>query len=310
MKNKILKFLLVGMMIFPVCFGLVACGSSKEKISKVNAKEVYFLSAVNSAQILVENSGTQRSLVNASNSTADQDYSLLNKYLNAFETSIINDNSFNQTVSKPTEEVDGEYAEYAVKISATLATVDGTNDEFILYYNEINSVTNEKIEDDETEINTTLEGVILINNDKFEVSGEKSVEIEGNEIETEIMFTTKNKNNPLDYVTVKQEVEEDEIEYTYSVYQNETLKSRTKIEYEFDAEDNENELTLQFMNIENESYSSVKYSIETQTENQTMYFNVKIKSNSAVTEKFKIYIEENQYRYVFGEDAESLYPRG
>ena len=118
----------------------------------------------------------------------------------------------------------------------------------------VNTVTETEIDDgvEETEVSTTLSGVMVFDGKEFEVSGKKEIETEGNEKETSIEFTTKSKANPLNYVKIKQSVEVEngaqEVEYEYEIYEN-GEKAR---EFKLEVEDENGKTEVSFkMEIEN-----------------------------------------------------------
>lgn len=293
-------------MVVQLCIGLFTAWScSKKRTSSVNAKDIYMFSAVTSASYLSETTSssiTKNLLAGESDLSRPElvkdDIENINSYLNMFEGYLLNGN-INQSTSKTTE-ADGDYANYNIKLTATLPNGNGTNTEFKMYYNEINSETNIGIEDDEeeTEVNTKLNGVMIVNKNIFYVTGEKVVEIEENETEIEITFTTKSKDNPNNYIVVKQEMELGEIEYEYKIYEDGNLVSSTKIEWEKDEDDDEEELTLQFKNLSNGTLNNLKYSLEKIEENDILKFEIKCKYNG-ITEKFYVVDNGDFYTYTY-----------
>lgn len=99
-----------------------------------------------------------------------------------------------------------------------------------IYYNKI---LKEKEEDEET---YDLEGIIIINNQEYKISG--ITEKEEDEIETTIKINL-NENN---YFIIKQEIEEDEQEFIYSNYENNTLIQKSSLSIE--KEKNETEIII------------------------------------------------------------------
>lgn len=77
---------------------------------------------------------------------------------------------------------------------------------------------------------------MVFGDQKFDVTGKKEIETEGNEKETSIEFTTKSKANPLNYVKIKQSVEVEngaqEVEYEYEIYENGEKVREFKLEIE------------------------------------------------------------------------------
>ena len=309
MKNKFFKGLITCLLVVPLCIGLfTACScSKKQNLSNFNSKEIYMFSAITSASYLsdVTNNALQSNkflgageVANSRPELVANDIESINTYLKMFEGYLLN-GKINQTSSKPTS-ADGEYSKYNTKLTASLLNLDGTYTNFTMYYDEINSVTKVEIDDNELEeeVSTTLSGVMLVNNNVFDVTGEKVVETEDNETEIEIKFTTKSRTNPQNYIVVEQEMEYGEIEFEYKLYENGLLVSNTEIEFENDEKENEKELSLQFKNVSNGTLSNIKYSIEKVVVNGETRFEVRCKNNNQ-TVRFYVLDNGTTYTYVY-----------
>lgn len=139
-----------------------------------------------------------------------------------------------QNVAENTDK-DGEFKDYPFVMTIT---VGNTGISAKMYYREVNTVTKTEIDDgvEETEVSTTLSGVMVFGDQKFDVTGKKEIETEGNETETSIEFTTKSQANPLNYVKIKQSVEVEngaqEVEYEYKIYENGEKVREFKLEIE------------------------------------------------------------------------------
>ena len=101
-----------------------------------------------------------------------------------------------------------------------------------MYYTEHAKNDADKEVDDDDEIETTLNGVIVYGTEKYTVSGEKEIDPQDSEIE--IVFTTKSIDNPTDYIIVEQEIERNEISYEYTIVENGREVSKKEVEYETD----------------------------------------------------------------------------
>ena len=268
-------------------------GGNTAVVNKPTSKEVYAMSALSSVTCLSEMGGGQlaKTLATADGEVATtrpaelgEDVIQIKKYLQMFEGILLN-NGTNEVVTTPTVD-DGEYATYQFKMVISLPTVGGENVVYTMYYNEKASAENapeenEKLplaqeeangnapikdegdddEEDELEtVATKLNGVMIVGNEIFDVTGEKEIETEEGETEAEITFTTKSRENPNNYIVVKQEIEADEIEYAYSIYENGKLVSKTQVERE--SEDGEEEFSIQFVNIVDNTKTKTKYNIE------------------------------------------------
>lgn len=306
-KSKILSWVMFALLAIPSSLLLSGCGEPTTYAA--DKKEVYAFSALSSAQYLSKQTEQiqQRSKLLFANEVATarpelikNDIETINEYVGMFEGYLFN-GGMKPTETTPSVAVDGEiYGKYNIKLSMNIPNANDSKTEYIMYYNELNSETDVEIDDEdeeEVETETSLEGVLLFDSQVFIVSGEKSVEIEGNEHEVEIKFTTKSKTNPNNYIVVKQEMEQEEIEFEYSIYENGSLKSKNKIEWE--SEDNEQELSIQFISLVDGSYSKVKYNLEKEISEGKNIIKVKYK-NGENQESFTITDNGTKNLYNYG----------
>ena len=255
MKKKIISIVCALALIGTMTAALTACdvkggGGNAEKV-KVNANDVYALSALTGAEYLdqTESGATGAAETTRPGVITDADVSGIKDCLNMFDD-IISGGGITQTVEK-NEDVEGLYKDYPFVMTVTVGNTGITAK---MYYKEVNTVTETEIDDgeEETEVSTTLSGVMVFDGKEFEVSGKKEIETEGNEKETSIEFTTKSKANPLNYVKIKQSVEVEngaqEVEYEYEIYENGEKAREFKLEIE--DENGKTEVTFK-MEIEN-----------------------------------------------------------
>ena len=255
MKKKIISIVCALALIGTMTAALTACdvkggGGNAAKV-KVNAKDVYALSALTGAEYLdqTESGATGAAETTRPGVITDADVSGIKDCLNMFDD-IISGGGITQTVEK-NEDVEGLYKDYPFVMTVTVGNTGITAK---MYYKEVNTVTETEIDDgeEETEVSTTLSGVMVFDDKEFEVSGKKEIETEGNEKETSIEFTTKSKANPLNYVKIKQSVEVEngaqEVEYEYEIYENGEKVREFKLEIE--DENGKTEVTFK-MEIEN-----------------------------------------------------------
>lgn len=255
MKKKIISIVCALALVGTMTAALTACdvkggGGNAEKV-KVDAKDVYALSALTGAEYLdqTESGATGAAETTRPGVITDADVSGIKDCLNMFDD-IISGGGITQTVEK-NEDVEGLYKDYPFVMTVTVGNTGITAK---MYYKEVNTVTETEIDDgeEETEVSTTLSGVMVFDDKEFEVSGKKEIETEGNEKETSIEFTTKSKANPLNYVKIKQSVEVEnaaqEVEYEYEIYEN-GEKAR---EFKLEIEDENGKTEVSFkMEIEN-----------------------------------------------------------
>lgn len=239
MKKKIISIVCALALIGTMTAALTACdvkggGGNAAKV-KVNANDVYALSALTGAEYLdqTESGATGAAETTRPGVITDADVSGIKDCLNMFDD-IISGGGIKQTVEK-NEDVEGLYKDYPFVMTVTVGNTGITAK---MYYKEVNTVTETEIDDgvEETEVSTTLSGVIVFDDKEFEVSGKKEIETEGDEKETSIEFTTKSKANPLNYVKIKQSVEVEngaqEVEYEYEIYENGEKVREFKLEIE------------------------------------------------------------------------------
>lgn len=254
MKKKIISIVCALALIGTMTAALTACdvkgGGNAAKV-KVNANDVYALSALTGAEYLdqTESGATGAAETTRPGVITDADVSGIKDCLNMFDD-VISGGGITQTVEK-NEDVEGLYKDYPFVMTVTVGNTGITAK---MYYKEVNTVTETEIDDgeEETEVSTTLSGVMVFDDKEFEVSGKKEIETEGNEKETSIEFTTKSKANPLNYVKIKQSVEVEngaqEVEYEYEIYEN-GEKAR---EFKLEVEDENGKTEVSFkMEIEN-----------------------------------------------------------
>lgn len=255
MKKKIISIVCALALIGTMTAALTACdvkggGGNAAKV-KVNAKDVYALSALTGAEYLAQ---TESGATGAAETTrpgviTDADVSGIKDCLNMFDD-ILAGGGISQNVAENTDK-DGEFKDYPFVMTVTVGNTGITAK---MYYKEVNTVTETEIDDgeEETEVSTTLSGVMVFDGKKFDVTGKKEIETEGDEKETSIEFTTKSKANPRNYVKIKQSVEVEngaqEVEYEYEIYEN-GEKAR---EFKLEIEDENGKTEVSFkMEIEN-----------------------------------------------------------
>lgn len=239
MKKKIISIVCALALIGTMTAALTACdvkggGGNAAKV-KVNANDVYALSALTGAEYLDQ---TERGATGAAETTrpgviTDADVSGIKDCLKMFDD-VISGGGITQTVEK-NEDVEGLYKDYPFVMTVTVGNTGITAK---MYYKELNTVTETEIDDgeEETEVSTTLSGVMVFGDQKFDVTGKKEIETEGNEKETSIEFTTRSQTNRDNYVKIKQSVEVEngaqEVEYEYKIYENGEKVREFKLEIE------------------------------------------------------------------------------
>lgn len=269
MKKKIISIVCALALIGTMTAALTACdvkgGGNAAKV-KVNANDVYALSALTGAEYLdqTESGATGAAETTRPGVITDADVSGIKDCLNMFDD-VISGGGITQTVEK-NEDVEGLYKDYPFVMTVTVGNTGITAK---MYYKEVNTVTKTEIDDgeEETEVSTTLSGVMVFDGKEFEVSGKKEIETEGNEKETSIEFTTKSKANPLNYVKIKQSVEVEngaqEVEYEYEIYENGEKAREFKLEIEDENGKTEVSFKMEIENVPEETeYKIIKGDVD------------------------------------------------
>lgn len=270
MKKKILSIVCALALIGTMTAALTACdvkggGGNAAKV-KVNANDVYALSALTGAEYLdqTESGATGAAETTRPGVITDADVSGIKDCLNMFDD-IISGGGISQNVAENTDK-DGEFKDYPFVMTVTVGNTGITAK---MYYKEVNTVTKTEIDDgeEETEVSTTLSGVMVFDGKEFEVSGKKEIETEGNEKETSIEFTTKSNTNPLNYVKIKQSVEVEngaqEVEYEYEIYENDEKVREFKLEVEDENGKTEVSFKMEIENVPEETeYKIIKGDVD------------------------------------------------
>ena len=251
-KLKLIAIIAVLTLCLPLALILTACGGTKKQ-ANINSKEMYALSAMSSAiylqqeqkQISVKSmKALELTQTDKPANITDEDLTGIESCLTMFGD-VIKNNGYTQTVEKNTDSSE-ELKKYNFVMTISIPHLSNTNT-YKLYYDEIATETQVEIEDEEaeTEISTTLEGVLIANEIHFKVEGKKTIETEDNNTEYSIEFKTYFDEN--NYVVVEQSSENNEFEYEYEIYEK-GVKVQ-EIEIEFEKENNKTELEFELVNI-------------------------------------------------------------
>lgn len=270
MKKKIISIVCALALIGTMTAALAACdvkggGGNAAKV-KVNANDVYALSALTGAEYLAQ---TESGATGAAETTrpgviTDADVSGIKDCLNMFDD-ILAGGGISQNVAENTDK-DGEFKDYPFVMTVTVGNTGITAK---MYYKEVNTVTETEIDDgeEETEASTTLSGVMVFGDQKFDVTGKKEIETEGNEKETSIEFTTRSQTNRDNYVKIKQSVEVEngaqEVEYEYEIYENGEKAREFKLEVEDENGKTEVSFKMEIENVPEETeYKIIKGDVD------------------------------------------------
>ena len=298
-KSKFIAIIAAILLCLPLALLLTACAGTKKQVN-TNSKEMYALSAMSSAIYLQQE---QTSVVKSMKSVnleqtstekpaniTDEDLAGTKSCLTMFGD-VIKNNGFTQKVEKNTN-LSEELAKYNFVMTISIPNLSNTNT-YKLYYDEIATETQVEIQDEETEteISTTLEGVLIANETHFKVEGKKTIETEGNSTEYSIEFKTYLDEN--NYVVVEQSSENNELEYEYEIYKN-GVKVQ-KIEIEFEKENNKTELEFKLVNITSGIKEKTIYKIKSKDD---QLFEISLNKNGAI-QTFQAKIVDGKINFIF-----------
>ncbi len=319
MKKKLLiTSLLATTLAIPTIMGLTACDGCKEKNGS-SARDAYAMFAVSSISYLAEDGGNARAMrfddevVLAAPTSqepatarpeelADSDIVGMKNCLSMFD-GMIAGGGFEQTI-KDNSSQDPLVSGYPLEMTISLHNGLGEAEEYKMYFREVNTQTEKEIDEEkEVEVSTTFEGVVVYGGEYFVVEGEREVETEGNETETEIEFITyKNvgtdeieadRNN---YVVVEQSFENTEVEYEYTLYENGRKVQELEIEYE--EEKNGTEVSFAWKDLTTGVKNETEYTVRKGTKNGA--FVITYEKNGAKS-TIDVEVDENgSYTFVYG----------
>ena len=161
-------------------------------------------------------------------------------------------------------------AEYSEKVTVSFTDIDGNESGYVMYYNQTLREDGNRDRDrdrdyddydddrdrdrdrdyddrDENEENYSIEGVMVIEGQDYEIRGDREVESEWNESESKTEFRVSLGESR--YMTVEQSTETDgnetETEYGYSIVENGRVIEKS--EFSFEEENNETEIEMTYL---------------------------------------------------------------
>lgn len=258
-------------------FGAVACSGNKDdkksQAPSTSAQDVYATSALSGASYLSASGASSVGKASAAVNSASIEINAPAFNFEGVAPTIkdgleLVDSLLAGNVSEKIEintEKDGEFAAYTYLMTVT---VDG-KEVARMYFNETSTKTETEQDDDyesKTETSTTLEGVIVKGDKKFEVVGKKELEVEGDEKEFSVEFRTKADEN--NYVEFSYESEKDEnsleTSYTVKIVRNGKVLQETELEYE--TENGKTEVELSF-----KAFKGIKFKISKDDVNDNVF---------------------------------------
>ena len=163
---------------------------------------------------------------------------------------------------------------------------------------------------DKTEKDYSIKGILLIGGAEFFIEGVYETENDGGESESELYFKAFTNAEKTSYIEVRQKHEREtksdeteiEQEYVYSVYVDGVLTERTEIEYETEKDELE-----------------LKMSVTKGGETETLLFKGEFENGERIlrargkvngqTVSFRVYVLNDGYRYVFDDGSFSDFER-
>ena len=280
-----MKKLFIGLFLLIMGTSLVACnkdnsfGNSESEVGSefVNAYVTSGLGAVGMLEndtVVDEKKDNKSNEVVDNNNTTNPNDDVINNFLE-LETLIST-----QLVKNEVERIVD--SEYEFRQSVTLKMVDGTDRTYLFYYNEY------IVEKDYDEQESVIKGIIEVDNEVYNIIGER--EVEDGEIEEEFRIT----DNSNSYVIVELENEADEESFSYKKYVNNRLVS--EFEYEREEEGFGSETEIKQMT------NGIIYEYEILERGKQSLIKCEIKENRTVrTVKFRILVDDlgnRTYEYV------------
>ncbi len=186
-------------------------------------------------------------------------------------------------------------AEYSTFYTITATDITGEAKTYSFYYNEVSDTVNanenegkvdeDEEEEDEQEIH--IQGIVILDGVEYQLTGDKEIEGSGKDQEVEITFNIKMDDSK--YVIIEQEMEAEEQEFSYSLYENGKLVSKSEVEYE-QEEDGEIELTFSTKT----GTSKMEYSYEFVSTSEGKFVEIKFKDTAQANRKALIKIVEDE----------------
>ena len=331
------KFLLVGLCLtMTMSMALAACGDPESAANGLSSpNDVYGMGAVSSVRLLGNNMSSSAvktfsavsattqmrackvelasSTIDNSEQEVKEQTERFNEYFTALDSFLGDD-----VVSTITEANTDSNYEYETKMTINGKDFNGESVTYTMYYTETlvkaDSADDDGDENEETENEYQLVGVMVIDGADYYLEGERSEETEKDESETELKIRAyADKTDKTSYIQMEQEYSvedgETETEYVYSIYANGELIEQTAVEFETETKNNkvETEYELEFRR----GTSKGKYVVEREVNDNKI--SIKVKYNiDGKTGVFHIreITDENgnkQYEYSYNDGSKQVF---
>ncbi len=177
--------------------------------------------------------------------------------------------------------------DYYYKVTATDYT--GAEKEYQFYYNRTDITDRDDLRENEQEFR--LDGLVILDGVEYQMIGEQEIETD------EVEYTFKVALNANNYVIIEQETQTNEIEFAYTAYKNGIKVFETEVGYEVDRRGN---VELEFEILDTENNVRKEYEYEFYKVGEELFARVKIKDGTNnVLAKVKITATQNGYEYQF-----------
>lgn len=266
-----------------------------------NADSFYAYGAASVGSILASEGETSSVRAMTDESAREEKHiETVNRYM-ALVEGLLSEDSIEATA------VAGEYGySFGMKIGYT--DLLGEAAHYTLYFDKI--FLSAEQEDDETEEEYAIEGVLEAEGRTYPVRGNYETESEEDETEGELFFRAYLDEAESSYIEVTQEYESEnedggqevEREYVYSRYENGKRVERTTVEYESEEGELELKLTIEQEDVRDELvFESARIDGET-----VLLAEGKLSGEDV---RFTVYIREGGYHYVFDDGSSSDHDR-
>lgn len=276
MKKLLLS--IVSLMVLLVISGCTKDNSTERDLLN-NTQDVFGFEAMTSINLLDSmDSNTQTQIsysqddytissLGFTSDVSEEEIDEINKYLGIMEQMLAEGDPIN-VVEETSDKV-----EYENKMVISTKDLNLNTYTYILYFNEVSlneeldEEESEDVEENDDEIESTLEGIMLVGDKEYVVTGKKELE----EDEMKVEFTSKIDDE--NWVKVTQKTENEESKFEYSISENGII---TKTEIKFETEENETMMKLKFIDGDNKS----EYKFKTEVEDDKQLIKIDIKDES------------------------------
>ena len=188
---------------------------------------------------------------------------------------------------------------------------DGESPDYKAYNGyKIDNAYNIDKNNDKTEKDYSIKGILLIGGAEYFVEGVYETENDGGESESELYFKAFTNAEKTSYIEVRQKHEREtksdeteiEQEYVYSVYVDGVLTERTEIEYETEKD----ELELKMSVTKDGETETILFKGEFENGERILRARGKVNGQAV---SFRVYVLNDGYRYVFDDGSFSDFER-